>query len=195
MKSLAEFAKTTLVGGMLVILPIYLSILLLAKAMSGILALVSPVTGHLPEWIPFRQFAAIGVVIAGCFLVGLSVRTGCGQRAKKWADRILLEKIPGYTLLRGFSGRFAGREESEAFAVALVEIEEGLVPAFVIEQHEDGRYTVMVPSVPTPMAGSVYILPPERVHLVNVPLSKALNVISRWGAGSRDLLQAMYRSP
>lgn len=93
------------------------------------------------------------IVITGCFLVGLAVRTGWGDRSKRSADRILLEKIPGYTLLRGFSGRFAGREESEAFAVALVEIEEGLVPAFVIEQHEDGRYTVMVPSVPTPMAG------------------------------------------
>ncbi|HBX43003.1 MAG TPA: hypothetical protein DEH27_04005 [Deltaproteobacteria bacterium] len=195
MKSLAEFAKTTLVGGMLVILPIYLSILLLAKALSGILALVSPVTAGLPEWLPFRQLAAIGIVVAFCFLVGLAVRTGWGRRAKRSADRILLEKIPGYTLLRGFSGRFAGREESEAFAVALVDLEEGLVPAFVIEQHEDGRYTVMVPSVPTPMAGSLYILPPERVHLVNVPLSTALNVISRWGAGSRDLVQAMYRTP
>ncbi|UCD47693.1 MAG: DUF502 domain-containing protein [Deltaproteobacteria bacterium] len=195
MKSLAEFAKTTLVGGILVILPIYLSILLMAKALSGILALLSPVAAQLPDWLPYRQLVTIGIAIGGCFLVGLAVRTGWGGRAKRSADRILLEKIPGYTLLRGFSGRFAGREEGEAFAVALVEIEEGLVPAFVIEQHEDGRYTVMVPSVPTPMAGSVYILPPERVHLVNVPLATALNVISRWGAGSKDLLQAMYRSP
>lgn len=194
MKSLAEFVKTTLVGGMLVILPIYLSILLVAKALAGLLALLSPVAAQLPEWLPFRQFAATGIVIAGCFFVGLAVRTGWGARAKRSADRILLEKIPGYTLLRGFSGRFAGQEEGEAFAVALVEIEEGLVPAFVIEQHNDGRYTVMVPSVPTPMAGAVYILPPERVHLVNVPLSKALNVISRWGAGSRELLQAMHGS-
>jgi uncharacterized membrane protein len=195
MKSLAEFAKTTLVGGILVILPIYLSILLMAKALAGILTLLSPVAAQLPDWLPYRQLVTIGIAIGGCFLVGLAVRTGWGGRAKRSADRILLEKIPGYTLLRGFSGRFAGREEGEAFAVALVEIEEGLVPAFVIEQHEDGRYTVMVPSVPTPMAGSVYILPPERVHLVNVPLATALNVISRWGAGSKDLLQAMYRSP
>ena len=195
MKSLAEFAKTTLVGGILVILPIYLSILLMAKALAGILTLLSPVAAQLPDWLPYRQLVTIGIAIGGCFLVGLAVRTGWGGRAKRSADRILLEKIPGYTLLRGFSGRFAGREEGEAFAVALVEIEEGLVPAFVIEQHEDGRYTVMVPSVPTPMAGSVYILPPERVHLVNVPLATALNVISRWGAGSKDLPQAMYRSP
>jgi hypothetical protein len=45
--------------------------------------------------------------------------------------------------------------------------------------------------VPTPAAGTVYILTPERVHLVDVPFTKAVSVISRWGAGSRDLLTAM----
>lgn len=38
MKSLAEFTKTTLVGGLLVVLPICLSVLLLAKALAGVLA-------------------------------------------------------------------------------------------------------------------------------------------------------------
>ena len=44
MKGLAEFTKTTLVGGLFVVLPIYLAILLLAKTLKGILALLSPVT-------------------------------------------------------------------------------------------------------------------------------------------------------
>jgi len=48
MKGLAEFTKTTLIGGLLVVLPIYLSILLLAKTLSGILALLSPVTAPIP---------------------------------------------------------------------------------------------------------------------------------------------------
>jgi hypothetical protein len=34
-----------------------------------------------------------------------------------------------------------------------VEIEEALVPAFIIEELDDGRFTVFVPSVPTPFAG------------------------------------------
>ena len=36
------------------------------------------------------------------------------------------------------------------FEVLLAEIEEALVPAFIIEELADGRYTVFVPSVPTP---------------------------------------------
>lgn len=193
MRPIAEFVKTTAVGGLLVILPIYLSVLLLAKAFSGILALLAPVTALLPAWVPLRESAALFLVFAGCFLAGLVLRTGLGFRAKEAADRYLLEKIPGYTLLRGFAGRLVGQGEGETFAVALAEIEDALVPAFVIEEHGDGHYTVLVPSVPTPMAGSVYILPRERVHLVDVPFPKALKVISKWGAGSRELLQAMRK--
>ena len=58
------------------------------------------------------------------------------------------------------------------FAVALVEMGDGLVMAFVVERHDDGAFTVFVPSVPTPAAGAVFIVPKERVHLVDVHLPK-----------------------
>ncbi len=193
MKPIAEFVKTTVVGGLLVLLPVYLSALLLAKAFAGVLTLLSPVAARIPAGSPVREAVALLFGVAACFLAGMAFRTGWGARGKQAADRYLLEKIPGYTLLRGFTGRFAGQEEGKAFAVALVEIEEALVPGFVIEEHEDGQYTVLVPSVPTPMAGAVYILPRERVHLVDVPFPKALKVISKWGSGSRELLQAMQK--
>ncbi len=63
----------------------------------------------------------------------------------------------------------------------------------MVEEHADGSYTVFVPSVPTPAAGSVYILERARVHLVDVPFTQAVSVISKWGAGSRDLVAAMRR--
>ena len=58
-------------------------------------------------------------------------------------------------------------------------------------EHDDGAYTVFVPSVPTPAAGAVYIHPKERVHLVDIPFNKAVSVISKWGSGARDLRTAM----
>ena len=48
MKGLAELTKTTLIGGVLIVLPIYLSILLLAKTLSAIVTLLSPVTATIP---------------------------------------------------------------------------------------------------------------------------------------------------
>ena len=43
------------------------------------------------------------------------------------------------------------------------EIEDALVPAFIIEELEDGRLKIFVPSAPTPLAGAVYILSADRV--------------------------------
>ena len=109
MKVLAEFTKTTLIGGVLVILPIYVTILLLLKAVNGLLALLSPVTAQLPAGVQFRHVAAILLLVAVCFVVGLAVRTGPGLRAKNVFEHVVLEKLPGYTFLRGLAKRLTGR--------------------------------------------------------------------------------------
>ena len=93
-----------------------------------------------------------------CFIAGLIVRTRAGLRAKNAIERRVLQRLPGYTLLRGLAGRVTGQADEPSFAPALAEIEEALVPALIVEKLEDGSYTVLVPSVPTPMAGAIYIL-------------------------------------
>ena len=150
MRTLAEFTKTTLIGGILIILPIYVSILLLIKAFSGLMALVNPITAGIPASVEFRGILAILVLVAICFMTGLIVRTGPGLRAKNAFEEAVLSKLPGYTLLRGLAGRLAGRADEPTFAPALVEIEEALVPALIVEELEDGSYTVLVPRYQRP---------------------------------------------
>ena len=191
MKGLAELTKTTLIGGLLVVLPIYLSILLLAKTLAGIFALLSPVTAAIPAGAQLRQILAIVIVLVVCLVAGLVVRTSPGLRAKNALERSVLEKIPGYALVRGLAERVSGDEGEGAFQPALVEVEDALSPGFIIEELEDGRYTVLVPSVPTPAAGALFILPRERVHPLDVPFTQAVKVISKWGAGAGALARGI----
>ena len=191
MKRLAELTKTTLIGGVLIVLPIYLSILLLAKTLAAIFALLSPVTAAIPAGAQFRHVIAIAIVLAVCLMAGLMVRTAAGLRAKNALERAVLEKIPGYALVRGLAERVSGDESEGAFKPALVEMEDALSPGFIIEELEDGRYTVLVPSVPTPAAGALFILPRERVHPLDVPFSQAVKVISKWGAGAGVLARGV----
>jgi uncharacterized membrane protein len=191
MKSLAELTKTTLIGGLLVILPIYLSILLLVKTIAGIFALLSPVTEAIPAGAQFRQVIAIVIALVVCLVAGLVVRTGLGLRAKNALERSVFERIPGYALVRGLAQRMSADGGDGAFQPALVELEDALSPGFIIEELEDGRYTVLVPSVPTPAAGSLFILPRERVHPLDVPFTQAVKVISKWGAGAGELARGV----
>ena len=193
MRAIAELTRTTLIGGVLVILPVYLSVLLLAKAIAGLVGLVAPITHGLPATLPFPELIAMLLLIAACFVAGIAVRTGPGLRAKNAIERSLLERIPGYALIRGLAGRVVGKEDERTFTVVLAEIEDALVPAFLVEDCGEDHCAIFVPSVPTPAAGAIYIIAKDRVHPVDVPFTQAVSVISKWGAGSGALLARMKR--
>jgi uncharacterized membrane protein len=191
MKRISEFVLSRLVAGVLVVAPIYLAALLLLRAMKSLADLMKPFATLLPKWIPAEQVLSLLLVLAICFLIGIAVRTATGRAARERIEDSLFQRIPGYQLFRSLTQRLAGEERDAAWKPALAEIEEALVPAFIIEELDDGRFTVFVPSVPTPLAGSIYILTPDRVHPLSVPFTQAIKAVSRWGSGSKDLVAAM----
>jgi uncharacterized membrane protein len=183
---------STLGAGILIVAPVYLGVLLLLKIMQSMAGLVRPIARLLPDWLPAEGLLSLLLVLLVCLVVGLLVRTRAGQAL---LGHTVLEKLPGYTLFRSLTLRIAGKADNVAWKPALAEIEEALVPAFIIEELADGRYTVFVPSVPTPLAGAVYILTRERVHPLSVGFGQAFKTVSRWGAGSKELVAAMEDVP
>jgi uncharacterized membrane protein len=195
MKQTLAFVTKTTLRGLLVVVPIYLAILVLLKGMKSVAQLVRPFTALLPEWFPAEQALSLLLVLVICFLIGLGVRTRLGKVARERVEKRVFEKIPGYALFRSLTQQVAGDARQNVWKPALAEVEDALVPAFIIEELEDGRYTVFVPSIPTPFAGTVYVLDRTRVHPLDVPFTEAIKVVSRWGSGAKDLVAAMERSP
>ena len=150
-----------------------------------------PIAALVPDWLPAEGLLSLLLVLALCFLVGVAVRTRSGRAVRERLEKVLFERLPGYSLLRSLTQRMAGAGEENTWKPALAEIEDALVPAFIIEELDDDRFTVFVPSVPTPLAGAVYVLGRERVHILDIPFTQAISTISRWGSGSKDLVAAM----
>jgi uncharacterized membrane protein len=194
-RQLGESVARALGAGMLVVAPVYLGVLLLLKAIQSLSGLVRPLAGLLPAWLPAERLLSLLIVLVVCLLVGFLVNTPGGYALRARLEHAVFEKLPGYTLFRSLTLRVAGQSEDVSWKPALAEIEEALVPAFIIEELADGRCTVFVPSVPTPLAGAVYILTRERVHPVNVPFGRAIKAVSRWGAGCKELVAAMEDAP
>jgi uncharacterized membrane protein len=184
-------AARAVITGLLIVVPIYLAILLLLKAMKSVVGLVKPVAALLPDALPAETLLSLLLVLLVCFVVGVAVRTKAGQAARERLEKTFFERIPGYALIRSLTQQMAGSAKENVWKPALVEIEDALVPAFIIEEFADGRYTVFVPSIPTPFAGAVYVLDRKRVHPLDVPFTEALKVVSRWGSGAKDLVAAM----
>ena len=191
MRKYSQTFVTTLMAGVVTVVPVYLGILLVLKAMKSLAELLKPIAALFPSWLPGDQILSLLLVLVICFLVGAGMRTAVGRDVEKRIEHSLFEKIPGYLLFRSLTQRLTGESQDTAWKPAFAEIEEALVPAFIIEEHADGCYTVFVPSVPTPFAGGVYVLPPDRVHPLNVPFTQALRTVSRWGLGCKDLVAAM----
>ena len=183
MKFAREFLVSTVVGGLFVVVPVYLAVLLLLKGMKSAGTLIRPFAALLPDWLPAQDLLALVLVLVLCFAVGMAVRTRPGRMMRERMERVFFERLPGYGLLRSLTQRLAGDRNAEAWKPALVELEDALVPAFIIEELDDGRFTIFVPSVPTPFAGAVYVLSPERVHVLDVPFTQAVRTISQWLSG------------
>ena len=193
MKQTMIAVSKALTRGLLIVVPVYLAILLLLKGMKSVAKLVRPFTALLPEWVPAEEFLSLLLVLAICAVIGATVGTRMGRGAREWLERTVFERIPGYGVIRSLTNQMAGRSRENTWRAALVEVEDALVPGFIIEEFEDGRYTVFVPSIPTPFAGAVYVLERQRVHPVNVPFTDAIRVVSRWGSGAKGLVAAMER--
>jgi uncharacterized membrane protein len=191
---MTKFFKTTLVGGMLVLLPLYLIVLVLLKLLAAVKQVISPIVAGVPATAEFPGLVAGAIILAACFVAGLVVRTSPGRRTIDTLQSRIFEKIPGYKPWRDLLSRLGGDEGVEAFLPALVEIEEALVPAVIIEELSDGQFVILVPSVPTPFGGALYILPAARVHRVQVPLKHLLRVYSKGGVGAGELVSALRES-
>ena len=133
MRRFRDFVVSSLVGGLLVLVPVYLAILLLLKAAKSLAGLVKPIASLLPDWLPADRLLSLLLVLLVCFLVGSALRTRMGRAARDRVESSLFERIPGYGVLRSLTQQIAGYGQEKAWKPALAEIEDALVPAFIIE--------------------------------------------------------------
>ena len=192
-RKLGEFIAGALVTGALVAAPIYLAALLLLKVAKSLSAVTRPLARLVPEWLPAERILSLLLVLLICLLIGLTIRIPKVSATWEQIENFLSGKIPGYQLFRSITHRLAGTE-GQGWKPALAEIEQALVPAFIVEELEDGSFTVFVPAAPTPVSGTIYILTPDRVHPLDIPFTHILKAISRCGSGSGKLTAAMERT-
>ena len=170
MQKILSFLKTTLLGGVLVILPAWLTVLLLVKVLMKLEVFVKPVSSHLPREAAHPRIMTVLLLVALCFVVGAMLRTAIGRQVERALEDNVLCRLPGYTTLRGVAQEMADLEHDRGFKPALIEIEEALAPGFIIEEHADGRFTVLFP-----LCRRL-----QRAHSTLWPLHGFIPCTSRW---------------
>ena len=192
-KTFGEFLKSTLIGGFFIILPLGLLVVIVMKFLGMLRPIADPMVEFLPERFRFPMLLALVILLVFSFAVGLLARTHAGQSAGRLIESSTLNRIPGYQIVRSLTRSIGDLEDTGKFAPTFVEIEESLVLAYILEEHDDGKYTVFVPSAPTPAVGAVYIMDSYRVHLIDAPFLEAVKCVSKFGIGSAELLKSLHQ--
>jgi uncharacterized membrane protein len=190
MRRLVRFLGTTLLGGLLVVLPIYLAVLATLVIGRKLIGILGPLAKLLPEGIPQPNLVVAFLAVLVCFFAGLIAAGFPRTAVGRGFEEKVLERLPGYSMIRVATRSLLG-DVKTGLQVALVEMEDGLVVGVIVERHPIGWVTVFIPSTPAPASGSVYLFPETKVHPVDVPLGTGLKAASKYGRGAGALLDGL----
>ncbi len=192
MKQFVDFLKTTVIGGLFLLLPVLLLYMLLTEALQLVAGLATPIADLFPKGV-FAQvevpvLIALILIVGVSFLLGLALRSAALSRLGGWIESTVLSRLPAYTVLKRLTMGFA-KEEAAAFKPGLLISTEGWRDiVYVIEDHGDGHLTVLVPWAPTAFSGSVKVVSRDRVEMLDANIGDVSKVLSLWGVGTRELL-------
>ncbi len=197
MNRLKIFFKTTLLGGLAVILPAALLFLIFKWLFNWVTNVIQPLTNLVLARGQFQEFVAdaivFGIILTFCFVVGAAVKTKIGLYIQENLENHILKIAPGYPTIKAIVMQFIGKKKSPFSSVALVRpFENGtLMTAFITDFHDDDWYTVFVPTGPNPTTGFIFHLKGEYIQPVNVPVEETIRSVISCGAGSTRLIQSL----
>lgn len=193
MKTVWEFFKTTVLGGLLVLLPLLIFYLLMDELIGVFVALATPIAGLFPEgyfdhaYLPL--VVAILLIVFGSFVFGLALRSTLMRRFGDWVERVLLEKLPMYKAVKRLSRGLAGERENQVFTPALFQSDDHTHEVvYVVEEIDNDRLAILVPMAPAGFSGPVKIVSRDKVIALDASIGDASQVLAHWGHGMGDLV-------
>jgi uncharacterized membrane protein len=191
--ALKRFLKTTIVGGLLFLVPVILLIVILGHAMRIVGKIAAPIAAAVPEneiaGVAIATLVAALMLLLFAFLAGLVARTDTGRSVMRWFEESLLGGLPQYRMMKSMAEGLAQVEDASGIKPALVSIEGGWQIGYVLEEMRTGWTAVFLPQAPTPMSGNVMFMPSHRVRLLDIPIGEAMLLVKRLGVGSADALR------
>ena len=191
MKTIVQFVRTTIVGGLFFLASIIVLIVILAKAFEYAKKGLNAVLVHIPAASDLSAGAAtvlsVALVALVCFLAGLVARSVTAQRVINALESSVLSKIPAYDYLKQESASALGVAEIGELPVVFVPMEGGWQLGVQTEALSDGLVSIFIPGAPNPHSGSVFFFSADNVRPAGVKMAAALNCLRRCGAGALAL--------
>ena len=198
MSAFPTYLRNTLVGGILVALPLILFANLVIWLGSWIGNQVMPIAVLLSDWavVPLWIGKSLGIalVLAVCFVLGVFVGNRFGQRVFTWLEAKTVGRLPGYTVIKEIVEYFGKTDRNPFAKPVLVKLSDAASFTGFLSDERGDSCTVFITTGPNPTTGLIVHVHPSQVARLGAPGTEVAKTIIACGAGSQAVLQTLRAS-
>lgn len=191
MKRQVKFLRSTLIGGVIFLLPLMVIGFLVSQAWPVFDMIVKTLADYFGDdyWTYGLVFViALGVVIAACLMAGLAARMSLSRALSEKFEKNLTLLFPRYAIFKDqLAGNLGGEYAKDRLRPVLVPYMSGQRIGFEIER-DDVRATIYLPGSPDPWSGTVILFPHDQVEHFEAPTADLLSVFEKLGRDGLALL-------
>jgi uncharacterized membrane protein len=194
-----HFLRTTVIGGIVFLVPLVIVTVILGKAFR----IIKIVTVPLNDLIPIDSVAGFAVLdiltvvtlLLCSFLFGLVARSPWGRRLYGKVDAVLLQMIPGYAWIKAVTGSISEEEADKVLKPVVARFDDQFQVAFEVDRSADGLVAVFLPGAPDPRSGAVSYVTADRVKPLDVTFTAVVRSLKNLGRDSAAIVGRPDRPP
>ena len=194
LRQVLEFTRTTVIGGALFLLPIFVVIFVLGKVVDLMGGLTKPLVTALGVTsvggIAMSTLVTILGVVLGAFLAGLFARTQVGQSALTWIQDGVSATLPQFSLIQGVARNIGSDDAVAEMPIVLVPTDAGWALGLLLEAEGDW-HAVYLPGAPEMSSGSVAYAHFDQIHRTDLTLKQLWVMMRGRGKGSSEVYKQL----
>lgn len=190
-RPLLKFVRTTIIGGIVFLIPFLVIALLVGQALAFGSKLARLLSGFVPSWLDFGPASHVPVAAAGllllAFLSGVFARTRAGQSLVAWIENSVVGALPQFNFVRGVAESIESGDQMGR--IVLVPADAGQQLGFLFEEPVNGLYPVFLPGAPQWTSGSIVFVEEANIRQLDMTMLEATRLLKRMGAHEQALIE------
>jgi uncharacterized membrane protein len=182
--------KTTIIGGLVFLVPIVIVAAILGKVYKIMMLVARPLDGLIPlervGGMALANILAVAILIIVCYLAGIAAKSSLGKSTFQLIDSNLMMLLPGYAFVKGMTDSIAEKDE-QGLRPVLVKLDDSMQIGFEVERIERGLVVVYLPGAPNPWSGTISYVEEARIEPMNQTMTEVVKSLGKLGPGSSIL--------
>ncbi len=190
------FFKTTAIGGLLFLLPLFVLGWLLGYVYQAVVVLYEPLKPYLPgsgvAGTALLFGLALVVIVLLCALCGLAARRAIARKFSQTLEKQIMMIFPKYAIYKDIlAGNVGGDAHTPTLKPVAVQLQDMVRIGYEAGRTEQGLVIVYLPGSPDPWMGAVVLIEPARVQPLELGFGDLSAICERLGRDSQQQLASV----